>query len=776
MSQTPPDDPSSSSPYDETQTSDQTTIPIDATAAVSLSTLPERVGRYIIGQLIDGGGMGRVFRAVHEETRAEAAIKVMRTDLAGAEAVERFRQEGRLLAKTRHPNIAQVYDAGTTQVGGIDTPYIAMEYIPGAVTIKDRASQLATDDLLRMLIKVCRAVHHANECGIVHRDLKPSNVLVDAYGEPKVIDFGVAKNLDQRFDATAFVTLDGNVPGTLPYMAPEQASRRNDLIDRRTDVYALGVLFYELICGRMPYKVSGVPLPEAIRVICEVQPTEPTRVTTREAIGRDLRTIILKMLAKTRQRRYQSAEAVALDLERLLDGRSIEATPATAVYRTRRWLSRVGHREPIASAAVIWVLAVAVTMLVGPRLLYREVGLASAYAGFLLSLTPTPSVGYDHVAVIGLEDIERAAASAGIDLPDLKDDPNPATRMRPVIGAALQRLAECQPRSVAVDFAFISNDRASFIVEGVEALRKQKIETVVGTTTFLPRGYETEYSTGLGNINQDIAGIARWGAFSASQNGDTFAVRLAMRPRRTGDVFPSFGLAAYIASHGFDQNYTLSIEDGFVMVSFIGQDDSGRILHRGVNGLRVPYTEAGDHKSSDFRQGIMQGDTVVNAAVNVAPWALQNGDPTTLRMTEVLTMPIAELRARVAGQVVVMIDLRPNYDRVILSDGSQLHKGHLWASWLDQQFDGRVVRGPGERGALEQILVGGFVGAVLFFLPTRRRFLWAGVGVITLSGLALLAGVLAFQWQSVVLVPLLGIFALVIAGGSAALYPKPLEL
>lgn len=756
---------------------DGTTAPYEAMVGVSMSTLPERVGRYILGQLIDGGGMGRVFKAVHEETRAEAAIKIMRTDLSGADAAERFRQEARLLAKMRHPNIAQVYDAGTTRVGGVDTPYIAMEYIPEARTIRDHAHGLETDDLLRTFVKVCRAVHHANERGIVHRDLKPSNILVDAYGEPKVIDFGVAKDLDRRFDESAVVTLEGGVPGTVPYMAPEQVSWRHELVDRRTDVYALGVVLYELICGRLPYRVNGVALPEAVRVICEEEPTLPTRVTTRELLGRDLRTVLLKMLAKTRQRRYQSAEEVACELERLLEGRDIEASPASFLYKARRWLGVVGDRERLATAAVIWVLATGLTMLIGPGVLYRGPMLAASYAGFLLSFADTPRGGYKDVRVIGIDEVESLSESLPeLALTPIETDSSPATRVRPAIGRLLERLAECDPRSVAVDFRFHAPDRAEFIVAGIEALRRRGIDTVVGSTSFVPRGYGTARATGLGDFDEGIARVARWGAVGAAESQGSLAVRLALRSRKTGDIFPSFGLATLLAAHGSGQDYVLSIENGFIRASFVEFDAEGQQVRQRGEGLDIPYTEVGLHRNPEPVRGISMNDEIVNSAVKIPPWAFAESEPSTIRIGEALTMPIDELRRLVVGRVIVIMDLRAGYDEQELSDGTRLHKGYLWASWLDDQLEGRSVKGQGRTGAFEQIFVGAFIGSVLLFVPTVRRRAAAVAVTIFVSILALAAGVVLFQAASVVYVPLLGVAGLCLAGGAVALLPRPIEL
>lgn len=764
-------------PTIDTRGRDRTTAAYEPVAGVSMSTLPERVGRYILGQLIDGGGMGRVFKAVHEETRAEAAIKIMRTDLSGADAVERFRQEGRLLAKMKHPNIAQVYDAGTTRVGGVDTPYIAMEYIPEATTIRDHAALLNTDGLLRVFIKVCRAVHHANDRGIIHRDLKPSNILVDAYGEPKVIDFGVAKNLDQRFDESAVVTMDGGVPGTIPYMAPEQVSWRNELIDRRTDVYALGVVLYELICGRLPYRVNGVPLPEAVRVICDEEPTEPTRMTTREVLGRDLRTVLMKMLAKSRQRRYDSAEAVARELERVLEGRDIEASPASIVYKARRWLGKAGERQPMPTAAMIWVIAVAMTMLFGNIVLYRGLGLAGSYMGLVLSTATVPADGYGNVLVIGMDSFEdEPEILEMVGLPPLASDPQPATRVRPLIGTLLERLAACEPRAVAVDFRFNSSDRADYIVAGATALRGIGVDTIVGSTSFVPRGYGTEGSVGLGDFDESIARVTRWGSVSVSRSGDAFAVRLVMRAERTGDVFASFGLEALAAAMHPDQTAVPRIDDGRVRLSFLDRDQTDAFVRRRGDGVGVRYTEVGPHPRSDLRQGIMVGDTVVNAAVKLPAWAFDESEPRTIRVSKALTMSIEDLKRMVDRRMVVVIDLRPGQDSETLSDGRTLHRGYLWASWLDQELGGRSVGGPGQSGAIEQIMLGGLVGALMVYIPMRRRRAVAIGATIVLSVAALAAGLLVFQISSVVFVPLLGIFALGIAGIAVTALPKPIEL
>jgi tetratricopeptide (TPR) repeat protein len=305
--------------------------------------------------------MGSVYLATQDNPRRPVAIKLMRWGLASRSASRRFEFESQVLGRLRHPNIAQVHEAGTHDDGTGGVPYFAMEYVPDArsLTTYAREERLGTRERLALFTKICDAVHHGHQKGIIHRDLKPSNVLVDPSGEPKVIDFGVAKATDSDLAITTVRGDLGQLIGTLQYMSPEQCEGDPGDLDTRSDVYGLGVMLYELLCGQLPYDVGRVPFPEAARVIREEAPSKPS--TVNRTLRGDVETIALKALEKDRDRRYQSAADLGQDIDRYLRGEAIEAQPPSAVYRVRTFARR--HR-PLVIGTVV-VAAVLMTGIVG---------------------------------------------------------------------------------------------------------------------------------------------------------------------------------------------------------------------------------------------------------------------------------------------------------------------------------------------------------------------------------------------------------------------------
>ncbi len=255
-----------------------------------------RVGNFTIDRLLASGGMGSVYVATQDEPRREVALKLMRSGIASRSALRRFRFEAQVLGRLHHPNIAQVFEAGSHDDGSGGVPYFAMEYLPDTtpITVFVESKKLRTRQRLSLFAKVCEAVHHGHQRGIIHRDLKPSNILVDSSGEPKIIDFGVARATDSDLAVTTLHTEIGQLIGTLQYMSPEQCEGDPDDLDTRSDVYALGVVLYEVLCGRLPYDVTRVSFAEAARVIREEAPSKPS--TVNRTLRGDVETIALKAL------------------------------------------------------------------------------------------------------------------------------------------------------------------------------------------------------------------------------------------------------------------------------------------------------------------------------------------------------------------------------------------------------------------------------------------------------------------------------------------------
>jgi tetratricopeptide (TPR) repeat protein len=332
--------------------------------------------RYKIRQEIGEGGMGTVYLAEQlRPVHRQVALKLIKRGMDSKSVLARFESERQALALMDHPNIARVLDAGTTADG---RPFFVMDLVKGIpITEYCDAHRLDLPGRLALFRQVCSAVQHAHQKGIIHRDLKPSNILVEAHDDkpvPKVIDFGLAKATSgMRLADQSLFTAFGSVAGTPLYMAPEQA-RFNALdIDTRADIYALGVILYELLTGSTPIareSVRQAAIDEMLRVIREVEPPTPSsRISTSEAlptlaanrhveparlsrlIRGDLDWIVMKALAKERERRYASAVGLADDLERYLHHEPVSAGPPTAAYRLRKFVRR--NRVQVAAAALV---------------------------------------------------------------------------------------------------------------------------------------------------------------------------------------------------------------------------------------------------------------------------------------------------------------------------------------------------------------------------------------------------------------------------------------
>ena len=335
------------------------------------------IGRYKVLEPIGEGGYGTVFMA--EQTtpvRRKVALKVIKAGMDTQRVIARFEAERQALALMDHPNIAKVFDAGVTDAG---RPYFVMELVTGTpITRYCDEHKLTPKQRLELFIRVCQAVQHAHQKGVIHRDLKPTNVLVAPYDGkpvPKVIDFGVAKASGQRLTERTMFTGFGDVIGTPQYMSPEQAELNQLDVDTRSDIYSLGVLLYELLTGTTPLeakRVKEAALLEVLRVIREEEPPRPsTRLTATDElpsiaaqrglepkslsgiIKGELDWIVMKALDKDRDRRYETANGLARDVERYLRDEAVTACPPSATYRLRKLVRR--HRLAV-SAAVTFVL------------------------------------------------------------------------------------------------------------------------------------------------------------------------------------------------------------------------------------------------------------------------------------------------------------------------------------------------------------------------------------------------------------------------------------
>jgi serine/threonine-protein kinase len=317
----------------------------------SAGTLPRTFGDYdLLGEL-GRGAMGVVYKAHQRSLDRLVAVKMLlRGDLASESDLARFRGEAEAAARLKHPNVVSVYEVGA----GEGQAYFSMQYVEGTNLARLVASgPLAPRDAARYLAPVCRAIHHAHQCGILHRDLKPSNVLIDADGVPHVSDFGLAKRLPsfQGLDSGHGLTQTGAIVGTPSYMPPEQAAGSRGVLSPASDIYSLGAILYELLTGRPPFQAATHL--DTLMLVLEQEPVPPHLLNRK--VDRNLEMICLKCLQKPADLRYETAAQLADDLEAFLNGEPISAQSSGLAYKVSRLLSETHHAAVLENWGSLWM-------------------------------------------------------------------------------------------------------------------------------------------------------------------------------------------------------------------------------------------------------------------------------------------------------------------------------------------------------------------------------------------------------------------------------------
>jgi serine/threonine protein kinase len=443
-----------------------------------------RVGPYKLLQQIGEGGFGMVYMAEQEHpVRRRVALKIIKPGMDSNQVIARFEAERQALAMMDHQHIARVFDAGKTTAG---RPYFVMELVHGIpITKYCDDNHLSLRERLELFIPVGQAIQHAHQKGIIHRDIKPSNVLVTLYDGkpvPKVIDFGVAKAIEQRLTDRTMFTQYGTIVGTFEYMAPEQAEMSALGVDTRSDIYSLGVLLYELLTGSTPLehkKLYEAAYTEVLRMIKEIEPPKPsTRLSTSATLPAiaaarktepsklarlmrgELDWIVMKCLEKDRARRYETANGLVRDLQRYLADEPVEACPPSAGYRLMK-LARKYKRGFVTASAFVMVLIAGVVVSTVHAVRAREAeaearrerdvaakaqGQAEAVSRFLtedLLFEAAPEKN-PHANKVTVEEVLRKAAKNIESNPKFDDQPEIEASLRLVIGNTLVKLGQAR--------------------------------------------------------------------------------------------------------------------------------------------------------------------------------------------------------------------------------------------------------------------------------------------------------------------------------------------
>ena len=413
--------------------------PFTTPGVSSVVAVGDVVEGFLIESKIASGSNGSVFRAKQDYPRRVVALKILHFALPSEGAVARFRQEVRTLARLSHPGIVPLFAAGVIESESRALPWFAMELIEGARNIREWGRDHSIKQRVAAVADACDAVHHAHLKQVIHRDLKPGNILMDASNRPRVIDFGVARSGNTGATLATHLgslTPEGMIVGTLAYMSPEQLEASSD-VDARTDLYALGLILYELCTGRLPYQL-GSTAAQAMRAITLDAPLDPVRAAPhiRELRG-DLAAILLKAIERDPARRYLSAPEFAADLRHWMNGEPVVARRPRFIERSLRSM----RRRPVATVAIALsittVLGITVASLIGANYAYNEAMRAQRYISGMLEALEDPSVrakGKDARVVDAAAALAKSLDANNLPLDEAADKRMIAARMYELVG------------------------------------------------------------------------------------------------------------------------------------------------------------------------------------------------------------------------------------------------------------------------------------------------------------------------------------------------------
>jgi len=643
-------------------------------------------GRYKLRQLFGEGGMGAVWVADQlEPVRRRVALKVIKAGLNSAQVLARFEQERQALALMDHPNIAKVFDAGVSppvSVGGLGTPYIVMELIKGVpITQYCDDARLTPRQRLELFVPVCQAVQHAHQKGIIHRDLKPGNVLIALYDGkpiPKVIDFGVAKATGPRLTEQTVYTDVGAIVGTLEYMAPEQAELNNLDIDTRADIYALGVILYELLTGSVPLsrkQLQSAGLAEMVRVIKEVEPSKPsTKITGSDALPAiaaarqteprklallvrgELDWITMKALEKERSRRYETANGLASDILRYLNDEPVAAGPPSAGYRLRKFVRK--HKGQVIAAGLL--MATLVTGLVASLTLLTWAKTAEAKLQVSNDALGKESAERQRAADsatteaanarMAKEHAEFEAYVANLIAADASLIADEPMRVRARLDACPERLRNWEWR-----YLDARSDQSLFVLPGHFAALSPAGDCVVtATDDGIARVWDAETGKGLTELRGQGRPVT---SVAFSPAGDRVVTASNDGTARVWDVGTGKQIAQLDGDGG--RVFSAAISPAGVRVVTASNDGTARVWDVGTG---KPIAELRGHVGVRSAAFNLAGNRVVTVSFDARVWDVGTGKQ--------LFAPSGSLNS--AGGPVISAAFSPAGDRVVtaVSDGT----------------------------------------------------------------------------------------------------------
>ncbi len=756
----------------------QAAAAVDATRTTALDFEPEsdvfalppdHFPGYRLVRRVGHGGQGVVYEAIQEHTNRRVAIKALVGEVS-APARRRFEREIALIAQLRHPNIIAIFHSGVAA----GPQFYVMDYVDGLPLHRyARQHALSLERVVELIAVVCDAVQCAHAQGIVHRDLKPSNILVDEAGQPRVLDFGLAKEISAAAEP---LSLTRDVLGTLPYMSPEQARGSPDAIDQRSDVYALGVVLYELLTGGFPYPVRGTVC-EVLRQIQELPPT-PLAITWASGGGiaratrhdvraghcpldRDIETIVLKCLAKEPPDRYQNAGAVAEDLRRYLAGEPIRARRTLLMAQAWSRVRRGVRRHPVLG----WTWGVVAILLLANYAVvpcvYEWTPLDRFYQR-TVAVRAQPSLArpIEFVRLVELRD-EPDVALLAQELQVSGVDPAVPQSLRLLHGAMLERMADSGVRTLVLMIRFRADSPYDApLVAALAGLRERGVEVVMDT------GEWGTDATGLPLAAPGLLPYLRWGPATGQYSDDpTWFVDLAADANCTMPA-PSLALAAVAAYRcpGAEPFFALDAGRGLVTVQY--RKPAPRSAHAWQwLALRDEVWCTGAYTSREADVGLQPNDVVAQYAFFV-PGAAELTRVTT-SYAQVLRADAAQRRAWFADRLVIVADARQDVKRFPTRDGRALTQADAQAAVIESLLRAEPIREP----HLRESIIAMLAGVALGLLATRTlypRRLWWAAGLACGAGVLLLAAVGAYRYLALLCNPALSWFTLFATAGLTA--------